>query len=641
MITLVSLIATLLTIFYELNEVALLDQASVASAKSEKLATKAQIHTIQIQQFYTDASLTGDEDSVKEAKNHLSHLNNTLNELMKYVSGSDVDDIQNIRSSAQTLSNVGEEMYKAYSEFGKAAGNEIMKRPTSGLDARTDVLSQQMEDFISKVENSSVKRIEEFHKALFKLKLWPSVLALWLLLISIGTLFLMLNKIKILKEVNETLNSKSSEISTTIAEVYSVSQDLAKASTRQAEAVQETAASIDEISAMAGQSSTNAVESERSSKTSREMAEKGQQIVKAMVDSVTTIKVNNSRIEKIVVDNNSKFREITSAINEIEQKTKIINDIVFQTKLLSFNASVEAARAGEHGKGFAVVAEEIGNLAKMSGGAALEINKLLTQSTQKVDFIVQESTSSIEKGMMENRKAIEQGVIIAGECEDVLNEIVEISSRVLQNVGNISMPSREQATGVEEVSKALRQIDEATQTTVASSRIALDSSELLANRLQSLQSASKTLYSVIEGKEINYHFLWTESYRLNVQAMDDEHQVLIQKMNFLFDEISTNKIEKIKEAFDDLAAFAIKHFKDEERYFDSIEYPYAESHKKLHRDLINKVTEFGEKIGSPQFDPDLLCSFLKDWLMRHILEIDKGYSPRGIRQEASALRKVS
>ena len=72
-------------------------------------------------------------------------------------------------------------------------------------------------------------------------------------------------------------------------------------------------------------------------------------------------------------------------ISEIGNKTKVINDIVFQTKLLSFNASVEAARAGEHGKGFSVVAEEVGNLAHMSGNSAKEITQLLESSINRVN----------------------------------------------------------------------------------------------------------------------------------------------------------------------------------------------------------------------------------------------------------------
>ena len=78
-----------------------------------------------------------------------------------------------------------------------------------------------------------------------------------------------------------------------------------------------------------------------------------------------------------IINNSIRLKDMRSILANITEKTSIIHDIVFKTQLLSFNASIEAARAGEFGQGFAVVAEEIGNLAKTSGTAASEINKLL------------------------------------------------------------------------------------------------------------------------------------------------------------------------------------------------------------------------------------------------------------------------
>jgi hypothetical protein len=102
--------------------------------------------------------------------------------------------------------------------------------------------------------------------------------------------------------------------------------------------------------------------------------------------AIMEIQETNKKLVDDVLEGNRKISEIVELVKEIGNKTKVINDIVFQTKLLSFNASVEAARAGEHGKGFAVVAEEVGNLASMSGQASKEISALLenlnTDSTQ-------------------------------------------------------------------------------------------------------------------------------------------------------------------------------------------------------------------------------------------------------------------
>jgi methyl-accepting chemotaxis protein len=87
----------------------------------------------------------------------------------------------------------------------------------------------------------------------------------------------------------------------------------------------------------------------------------------------SSIERENISIQELK-ENLSRISEVFKIVQEIAEKTNVINDIVFQTKLLSFNASVEAARAGEHGKGFAVVSEEIGKLAASSGKASVEIN---------------------------------------------------------------------------------------------------------------------------------------------------------------------------------------------------------------------------------------------------------------------------
>ena len=113
---------------------------------------------------------------------------------------------------------------------------------------------------------------------------------------------------------------------------------------------------------------------------------------------------------------NLKIAEIIKMIEEISQKTRVINDIVFQTKLLTFNASVEAAREGEHGKGFALIAEEIGNLAQMSGNAATEISALLETSVQKVDQIISESKSSVGQSVQEGKQKVMFGTDIARRC---------------------------------------------------------------------------------------------------------------------------------------------------------------------------------------------------------------------------------
>ena len=197
---------------------------------------------------------------------------------------------------------------------------------------------------------------------------------------------------------------------------------------------------------------------------------------------------------------NSNIEEIIQVIHEISNKTKVINEIVFQTKLLSFNASVEAARAGEQGKGFAVVAEEIGSLATMSGNAAQEISTMLTESTTKVENIVNATKSEVGALMVEGKKKVELGITVAKRCNTVLDDIVGHVSEVDGMVGDITIASEEQSKGITEISRAMGQLDQATQINADSSRQMAFSAEELSGQSRKLNSLVENLKWTVEGK---------------------------------------------------------------------------------------------------------------------------------------------
>lgn len=151
-------------------------------------------------------------------------------------------------------------------------------------------------------------------------------------------------------------------------------------------------------------------------------------------------------IQKLEASNH-EIAAIVNVFTEIQEKAKVINEIVFQTQLLSFNASVEAARAGEHGKGFAVVAEEVGNLAEMSGSASGEIGGLLSESLKKVENTVEEVQSQIAKLVVEGGR----GIL-------VLEQIVQEAQVANQKTLEISQASEEQSKGIREISLAMNQL---------------------------------------------------------------------------------------------------------------------------------------------------------------------------------------
>jgi methyl-accepting chemotaxis protein len=179
-----------------------------------------------------------------------------------------------------------------------------------------------------------------------------------------------------------------------------------------------------------------------------------------------THNAENSRQMEIVALNGAKeiqgsaatVAESVNAMKIIAEKISIIEEIAYQTNLLALNAAIEAARAGEHGKGFAVVATEVRKLAERSQSAAQEINSLTSTSVQ-----------------------------IAERSGDLLKALVPSIAKTAELVQEVATSSREQAIGVAQVSKAMTQVDQVTQTNAAAAEELSSTAEQMAAQAESLQ----------------------------------------------------------------------------------------------------------------------------------------------------------
>ena len=215
------------------------------------------------------------------------------------------------------------------------------------------------------------------------------------------------------REVGAQLSDASSQLAAACEDISSGAQE-------QASSLEETASTLEEITATVKQNSDSSQQARQLASGSRDVAEKGGNVVGQAVEAM--IAINHS---------SNKIAEIITAIDEI----------AFQTNLLALNAAVEAARAGEQGRGFAVVASEVRNLAQRSAGAAKEIKSLIQDSVKKV----------------------ETGTDLVNKSGQTLNEIVTSVKRVTDIVSEIAAASREQASGIEQVNKAVTQMDGVTQ----------------------------------------------------------------------------------------------------------------------------------------------------------------------------------
>jgi methyl-accepting chemotaxis protein len=139
------------------------------------------------------------------------------------------------------------------------------------------------------------------------------------------------------------------------------------------------------------------------------------------------------------------MQEVSESSKKINDIINVVNEIAFQTNLLALNAAVEAARAGEAGRGFAVVAGEVRNLAGRSANAAKEIQTLITDSVDKV----------------------EHGNQLVRESGELLSKIIADAEAVVGTIGEISNSAQEQASAIEEINKAMSQMDSGIQQNAA------------------------------------------------------------------------------------------------------------------------------------------------------------------------------
>jgi len=228
------------------------------------------------------------------------------------------------------------------------------------------------------------------------------------------------------------------------AQIREASDSLAKRTEQQAAAVEETAAALEQITQTVADSSKRANEAGQQVARTKDGAERSGKVVKNAIEAMDQI------------ENSSK--EISNIIG-------VIDDIAFQTNLLALNAGVEAARAGEAGKGFAVVAQEVRELAQRSAKAAKEIKALINTSSNQV----------------------KAGVELVGETGRALEQIVTEVQDINRNVVAIVEASREQATGLTEINKAVNAMDQNTQQNAAMVEESTAASHSLARQAASLR----------------------------------------------------------------------------------------------------------------------------------------------------------
>lgn len=283
--------------------------------------------------------------------------------------------------------------------------------------------------------------------------------------------------------------------------IRDVNENLVATSSSQAAASQETAASVAEIESIAAKNAENGRFVKENADQTLESVNLGYQRVEQIREHTQQLDAMGESLRQHVQDNEQELRTIVQLIQKINERVSSIHEIVFQTKLLSFNASVEAARAGASGAGFAVVAEEVRKLAEMSGQVAHQITELVSSSEQQVKSIIEGTKERFEALLHENQSHLSENRSSVEELFEVFSQIKDQVQKVTDLVSDMAQSNQEQQLGFSEISKAVQNIDSAVQQTQYAIRDSAQVSRELVQEVESLESSVQVLKSFVESNK--------------------------------------------------------------------------------------------------------------------------------------------
>jgi methyl-accepting chemotaxis protein len=347
---------------------------------------------------------------------------------------------------------------KAHEELQRAVSN-------AQLDAALSVFAQKVAPSLERIGQQASALVEHQNRDLQATSAATGAkssrsmavtigLALLALATGGGVFWLVLNTNRSLLHLSTALAESAQQVAGAAAQVSGASQSLAQGASEQAASLEETSASTEEIASITRQNADHAL-----------------QVAGLMQQSAAGADEVNQMLDRMV----EKMKEIDGSSHKIARIIKVIDEIAFQTNILALNAAVEAARAGEAGLGFAVVADEVRNLAQRSAQAARDTAGLIEESI---------ATSRDGTGRLDH---------MAG----AVRAMTESSLRVKSLVDEVNQGSQEQSRGMNQISRAILNMEQVTQKTAASAQESAAAGTELNNYAASLSTLVQEMREMV------------------------------------------------------------------------------------------------------------------------------------------------
>ncbi|WP_287880319.1 methyl-accepting chemotaxis protein [Aquitalea sp.] len=463
-------------------------------------------HVVQIQQFLTDVSATGEADGYKDAEEHYQALLQNLPNISR-LDPQLSSQVNGMQQSLDQFYAVGKRMAKAYVDGGREAGNVLMKEKGSGFDDRAETLTRQVEALhteIQKRDNSAYAAMNQTAADLRNMML--GLTAVLVIVVLLGGVLLyrrvfgvlggepalameVANRIasgdlsqhielsaasqgslldslaamqRQLRDITSNIRNLSGELDSSAGSMNATAHNLQQSSTVQSESTRLMSVSVEEVLQSIQQLGDQSDEVGQEARTAGAMVSDCEQLIHATASDINHIAERIGSAAS-AIDNLDKQTDAIASI------TRTIHDIADQTNLLALNAAIEAARAGEMGRGFAVVADEVRKLAERTGVATVEISGQIDTIRQGMSNVVGVMQSSVD--------ASSHGVEQTHKAREAISGIRQNTDQIAQHIQGISLALHEQQSAMSDMAQRIEVVasmTESNQATVESSAAASD-----------------------------------------------------------------------------------------------------------------------------------------------------------------------
>ncbi len=632
-------------------------------------------HTVQVQQFLTDASLTHELDGITDSRHHADAAQQNFQQL-EVLEPAESIRLRKMAKDLDDMRRVGEEMVDTYLKKGLDAGNLLMKKSETGFDDRSLQVQDEVNQLVHELEEMATRRGSDVTNGGVSLvKKLANVEILAFIIILVFTLLALLlvgkrvNKmIRLLDDafshlsigdlsfrlaaatndeigkIGQLFNDSVAQFGATLhrfmevndqiasatAENYLNAHDIASEVGRQAQQIDAMAANTIQFSATTANlaESTRVVSAEAQDVAN--LVRRGSTAIRSSIESMRQVKARSDESAQVV--NNLGERS-----TEIGKIADVINDIAAQTNLLALNAAIEAARAGEQGRGFSVVADEVRQLAVKTAQATRKITDMI----KSVQVEAQRSVISMRSVSTE----VTQGAALIKDAGDALQQIIAHSTSVANRMIGLAEAATAQSTiigyfstNIDMAAKAARNIaSRAKHDAVVADTLAVTITGEMGSIVHSYKLRDDDRQHPQEAdleadlQSVPPLFVWDDSLSVGIISIDDQHKVLISLVNRLNAAMKKQMSETVMgEILAELVRYTTTHFATEEELFKRYRYhePEYSQHLQAHAEFIKTLSEIKQKHAEGDGTVPLkVLSLLRRWLVDHIKDIDKRYAP--------------